>query len=204
VKLTLMKKLAGITLIELMIALVIGSVVAVSVISAFSMQSSMTLKQSGRTLATEEGREVFTVISALIKQAHTSTITITQTVTSSNISFMLNEGAAIWPNDDTPPYLNNWIRVSWTSQGTSPNQITIARAPDEASLATAVPVPLAGDPSGKNTKITMMELIDPATGVKPTGPITQGLLYKLEVEAGSRYNSVPVKTSFEGLILPRN
>jgi len=187
------KHSAGMTLIELMISLAIGSIVILSVFTSFSLQSSMTIKQAGRTLATEEGREIFTVTSALIKQARSPSIKITNS--GATISFMLIKDAPIWPND-VFPFSNNWVKLSWVAVSGKPNKIiTIAKAATEAALASATEVPLAGDASGENTNVSLMKLTAPATG---------GVLFQLQVTSGNKYSSKPQTTSFESTILPRN
>jgi len=188
------KYISGLTLLELMISLLIGSVVALAVFSVFAAQSSIMLKQAGRTLATEEGREVFTLTSNLIKQAQASSITITKTSTSSTISFLLLSDIPIWPND-IAPYTDNAIQFSWTSQGSVANQILLIKAAGITALSGATPIPLAGDATGKNTKITDMSLITQGDG---------SFRYVLAVESGSNLGPVPQKTFFEGVVLPRN
>lgn len=190
-----MKNIRGLTLIELMIALAIGSVVAVGVMKAYVGQTVVVIKQARITQATEDGREAFSVISRLLKQAQQSSITITQpSANSTTIDFMLPTGLSIWPNN-IAPYTNNAVRLSWTNQGADANKILLATADSLANLGAAATLTFAGDSSVMNTQISAFTLADNNDG---------SYSFKLISQIANGAAKKPLNVSFEGRILPRN
>jgi type IV pilus assembly protein PilW len=189
-----MKNIKGLTLIELMIALAISSIVAIGVMKAYVGQTVVIVKQARITQITEDGREAFSVISRLLKQAQQSSITITQpNVNNTTIDFTLPTGLAIWPNN-TAPYINNAVRLSWTDQGANASKILLATADSIGNLAAAATLSLAGDSSVKNTQVSAFTLTDNNDGSYSLKLISQ-------IANGAQ---APLRVSFEGRILPRN
>jgi len=190
-----MKTIKGFTLIELMIALAVSSIVAVGVMKAYVGQSVVIVRQARTTQATEDGREAFTILSRLLKQSVASTIAITQPDTSNTtIDFTVPDGFPIWPNT-TAPYANSAIRLSWTDTGDDAYKILLSTATSIANLGAATTVNFAGDSTTGNTQISSLTLDDNADG-------SYSLTLIAQVENGA--SSSPLTASFESMILPRN
>ncbi len=187
-----MKNIKGLTLIELMIALAISSVVAIGVMKAYVGQTVVVVKQARITQATEDGREAFSVISRLLRQAQRSSLSITPAKTT--FSFTIPSGLAIWPNN-IAPYTNNAVRLSWTDQGADANKILLATADSAANLGAAATITLAGDSSLQNTQIAAFTLTDNNDG---------SYSLKLISQIVNGASQTPLRVSFEGRILPRN
>ncbi len=185
----------GVTLIELLVSLLVSSILMLGVITLYSWQSQILVQQSRRTQTTEDGREAFSVITRLLKQSVMSSITISQPDPDTRIiDFSLPDGIAIWPNI-TPPYINNAVRLRWSSQGSNSNQVLLATATNIGSLNAASTTVLVGDSSGKNTQISAMELVK---------NIDNSYSFLLKAQTSNINPEKTLKVSFEGLILPRN
>ncbi len=190
-----MKTIKGFTLIELMIALAVSSIVAVGVMKAYVGQSVVIVRQARTTQATEDGREAFTILSRLLKQSVASTISINQPDTSNTtIDFTIPDGFPIWPNE-TAPYSNSAIRLSWTDTGDDAHKILLSTATSIANLGAATTANFAGDSTSGNTQISSLTLDDNADG-------SYSLTLIAQVENGA--SSSPLTASFESMILPRN
>ncbi len=189
------RRSTGVTLIELLLSLLVSSVLILGVVTLYTWQSKILIQQSRRTQTTEDGREAFSVITRMLKQSVMSSITITQPDTNTRlIDFTLPTGLAIWPNT-SPPFINNAIRLSWTSQGSNSNQILLATAASIGSLNGANTTVLVGDSSGNNTQISAMELVK---------NIDNSYSFLLNAQTSNINPDKTLKVSFEGLILPRN
>ncbi len=185
----------GFTLVELMVSITLASILSLAVIAAYSNQAATFINQGRSNQAAEDGREAFTVINRLLRQAIRSTITINQTATQTTIDFTLPAGFPVWPNT-TAPYDRNAVRILWSSTGANSDQIRIASATSLGALGAAPLVTLVGSNSGFNTRIIGLTL---AT-VAPAG---------LQLTLTSRSGATPpgqtaTGTSFEGIIIPRN
>lgn len=190
-----MKHTKGFTLIELMIGLAVSSIIAIGVMKAYIGQSKVIVQQTRTTQATEDGREAFTLISRLLKQSVSSTITIDQPdANNTTIDFTIPEGYAIWPNE-VAPYTNNAVRLSWSDEGGDAHKIFLSIAGSIADLGAAVATPFAGDTATGNTQISSLTLNDNGDG---------SYLFTLAAEVENGSSSTPLSASFESLILPRN
>ncbi len=148
----------GFTLIELMISVTLASLLSLAVVAAYSNQAATFVNQGRSNQATEDGRDAFTVLSGLIRQAISSSLTINQTVAQTTIDFQIPPGFPIWPNT-TPPYDRNAIRILWTNTGPSANQIRIA----SATAARA-----ARSSAGERRKICRSRKRSPSKEPRPT------------------------------------
>ncbi len=185
----------GFTLIELMISVTLASLLSIAVVTAYSNQAATFVSQGRRNQATEDGRDAFMVLSGLLRQAITSSLTINQTANRTTIDFQIPAGFPIWPNT-TAPYDRNAVRILWENTGATADQIRIATATSPGGLAAAPLVTLVGSTAGSNTRITELSL----TPLAPAG-------YLLAL--GSRSGATPAGqtttgTRFEGVIIPRN
>jgi len=185
----------GFTLIELMISVTLASLLSLGVITAYSHQAATFVNQGRSSQATEDGRDAFTVIGGLIRQALSSSLSITQTPARTTIDFLIPAGFPVWPNT-TAPYDRNAIRIQWTNTGAAANQIQIASATSLGALAGAPLTTLVGSNSGTNTRIIQLSL---------TAQAPAGYLLALVSRSG---NTPPGQTAngtrFEGVIIPRN
>ncbi len=182
---------AGFSLVELMVSIAVASLLLLAVGSLYSSQAGIYIRQSVRTQVTEEGREVFDVLHRLLRQANASSISVTSSVGNTVIDFTIPAGYPVWPNT-TSPYDNNAIRVSWSSNGTFPNQVRIATATSLAGLAAAPMTTLAGSTNGNNTRITNLTLTALASGG-----------YTLMVASGTGNPDIG-QVVFNGSVIPRN
>ncbi len=185
----------GFTLIELMISITLASLLSLAVIAAYSNQAATFVNQGRSNQATEDGRDAFTVLSGLIRQAITSTLTINQSATQTIIDFQIPPGFPVWPNT-TAPYDRNAIRILWSNTGAAANQIRIASATSLGALPAAPLVTLVGSTAGANTRITHLPL---------TPQVPAGYLRALASRSGATPpGQTTTGTRFEGIIIPRN
>lgn len=190
----------GFTLVEMMVSITISSLLSVAIVSSFSTQSVLFLSHSKRMQATEDGREVFEVITRLLQQAHQNSIVITQNTSSDiQIDFTLPSGYPIWPNTISP-YDKNAVRIRWTGGAVTSantktiNQITVANASDIGSLNSSTAMPLAGSADHLNTRISQLAL----------ATLGGGTYYKLDLSSEVGRDKFAIKNTFSGLVLPRN
>ncbi len=188
---------SGFTLVEVLVAMVIGMFVSLAAIAAFSAHSRSVFNQMTYSQAAEDVSEAYALLSRLIQQSENSSITISGVTTNNNcstditIDLSVPEGFPVWPNLSGPDYKENWVRIVLSATGTNAHSITIANAA-EGGLAGATATPFAGSDSGNNTKITCLGLVKQADGT-----------YAFSVAGYARNYSDGV-TAYEGVILPRN
>lgn len=187
------KKIAGLTMIELLISLLISSIAAIAFISMFATQVSIVSTQSRRAQIEEEGREVFDILLRLLYTANTSSLSITQTATKTSIDFTIPSGFNVWPNI-IPPYTNNAIRILWADNGANANQIVIASAPTIGGLNGAAINTLAGSSNTVNTQVT---------GLTLTGQGDGSYMLTLNVTTGNGAGTVTSRI-FSKRFIPRN
>jgi len=152
-------KFKGFTLIELMIATTLASLMSIGVLSVYVNQSGNISSESQRDATKREAHRAFNTISRLLRQAQRDSIQIAYNGanqgavstqpdivgTSLQIDFTLPENTDIWPNVNSSVIDNNAVRLSWAAgNGTSPFQIQIANTTSMGGLAAAPLETMAG------------------------------------------------------------
>ena len=186
------KQYFGFTLVELMVSLAVGSLIALAAVSAFTAQSAVIIEETLRMNTEEQGREVHAVLTRLLLQAHRSSLP--QNTVNDEINFTVPAGVAIWPNDQEAPFDKNAIRISFDS---SAHTISIGNGvPTGTDLSQIVMnnlTVLSGDSTGVNPRIIAMTLTPDADNIRYTFTITS--------QAGNRAD---IKATFVSSIIPRN
>lgn len=166
-------RLSGVTLIEMMIALVISMLITIAAMSAYVGQSRVVVHQARKDQASQTDTLTYEVLSRLLRHAQTGLISITYggagaaaapnassvlEVASDSITvdFTLPSGYAIWPND-VSPFTNNAVRLTWSNTGTNAYQVRIANAATTAGLGTATFTTVAGSNDGSNARIINLD-----------------------------------------------
>jgi len=185
-----MKHQQGFSLVELMIATTVASILSLAVVSTFASQSTMYLTQSLHTRATEDGRDAYENISRLIQLANASSFSITDNTTDITIDFTLPGGAPIWPNN-VLPYTDNAVRIYWDN---TDQVIKIGKASNLGGLAAAVMTPLTGNNDKLSTRITDLNLVE----------LGGSQYYRLQIASSAGKGAFTASEIFDGLILPRN
>lgn len=166
-------KQRGFSLVELMVAIGIASMLSLGVISFFLSQTQSINKMAGKDDAAIESNQSFEVISRLLRHANKQDIEISSAVLNEGVnakpeinndrlklSFSLPKGFPIWPND-RPPYDNNWIQISWSNDSSelNPYAIHLANAESKVALDSAQKHVLFGSSSSTaNTLIANLDL----------------------------------------------
>lgn len=182
---------SGLTLVELMISVTVASLISIGVVSLYASQSSVFVNESHSTQARTDGRDVYIVISRLLRQAESSSIVVSSDAASTTIDLTLPSGYPVWPNT-TFPFTNNAVRLAWTNTGDNAYQIRIATGSSIANLGAAQLTTLVGNKTGDNTWITALSLNQSAGG------------YLLSVSSASGNIANAVNTTFDGIVIPRN
>jgi len=191
---------SGFSLIELMVSLTVASLLSIAVVSAFSAQSTIYIKQAKRMQSNDDGRQSFELLSRLIRHANIGSFTI---VTTDDVTlgkkivanFRIPTGFPIWPNiDPNGNYDDNFVHLAWDEKGDYASQLRIANLDtNRAVLASDFNV-LAGLNTGANTRISNFNLVEQ----------TGALSYQLTVVARNGLANNNSETFFDGLIIPRN
>lgn len=129
-------KAAGYSLVELLIALAVASILSIAIVTAYTGQSAVMLKHNLSTLASEDARDTFDLIAMMLRQSSSrididwqgSPITNKNGVVTSfqteaiTIHFELPDREPIWPNtvaNDEGLYENRYISIEWDDGGKS-------------------------------------------------------------------------------------
>lgn len=134
----------GYSLVELMIATTLATLMSLGVVSIFVNQTGTISTETQRDMALQVANQSFDVVSRLLRQADKSSIRINYPSGSGlnddnspeiendaiSVDFLIPSGFNIWPND-TPPYINNAIRLSWTNSSSSDSALTLQMAKAE-------------------------------------------------------------------------
>ncbi len=167
----LRKQTAGVTLVEMMIALVIGMLLTIAAMSAYVGQSRVVVHQARKEQASQTDTLTYEVLSRLLRHAETGSISITYsgagaasipntapeiTNDSIQVDLTLPAGYAIWPND-VSPYTDSAIRLTWSNSGANAYQVRIAKASTATGLATATFSTVAGSNTGSNARIINLD-----------------------------------------------
>lgn len=123
-------KVIGYSLVELLIALGVASILSIAIVTAYTGQSAVMLKHNLSTLASEDARDTFDLIAMMLRQSSSrididwegSPITNKNGVVTSfdteaiRIQFELPDREAIWPNtiaNSDGLYENQYITIEW-------------------------------------------------------------------------------------------
>jgi len=158
----------GYTLIEMMVATTLATLMSLGVLGIFINQTSAINTESQRDIAHQSANHTFELVSRLLRQAVKSSIVVSYPTNkplndastlqhendSTVIDFLLPEGYHIWPNDK-PPYINNAIRLRWTNeaQDDATQTLQIAKAESISSLQSRPMQTIVGDNSGDQAGI---------------------------------------------------
>lgn len=149
----------GHTLVEMMVALTLASMVTVGALSLFVAQAGVIQAETHRDQAAQEAQHLYDVISRLLRQAERDSISITSTAAPNGstlevandtitIDFLVPAGFRVWPNTSGN---DNAIRVTWSNTDeAAPYAVRIGTASTLAGLAGAPLIPLTGG-DGSNT-----------------------------------------------------
>ncbi len=170
------KQTTGVTLVEMMIALVISMLITLAAMSAYVGQSRVVVHQARKEQAIQTDTLAFEVLSRLLRHAETGAGLVTISYTGTGvaaapnassgtleiandditINFTLPASYAIWPNE-TSPYADRFIRLSWSNSGANAYQVRIAKASTTTGLATATFSTVAGSNDGSNARIINLD-----------------------------------------------
>ena len=169
------RKLAGFSLIQLMVALAVGSVIVVGAINAFSGQTDAFRHETARDSTNKELNFMFNTVSTLLRHAQARSIVVSYGATgqrnSTNprtlyavddeltLDFTLPANLPIWPNS-TAPFANRAVRLTWTNAISSErkNTLMIASAPNLAGLANAPLTRISGSERDNSPHIMNFDL----------------------------------------------
>ena len=157
----------GFTLIELMVASTLASLMSFGVLSVYVNQSGNISSESQRDITKAEAHRAFDTVSRLIRQAQREDLKVTFITDSEQpeniqaeykskslvIDFNLPENQAIWPNTSGD---DRAVRLAWNTGSDNTVQIQIANASTIDDLSTASLTTLAGSNIGSQPRITNM------------------------------------------------
>jgi type II secretory pathway pseudopilin PulG len=231
----------GMSLTELMIALTISMILSIGVLYIYAGQVRTFFQVARKEHTTLEAQSAFEVVAGLVRQAEMCLIvgpacptlkgiaitypagvanpnaSVQLTNDSIQIDFSVPSGYSIWPNN-TPPYTNNAMRVSW-SVATNIVQLSAGATAGAGSV-----LDIAGASGNLNTKIVNLDLwpmvVDAAGAVTPGAAVTDKATagYRLVMTARVGTPDItytnpldpngPLKNyrtvTYERIILPRN
>lgn len=188
----------GLSLVELMVSLTIASVLSVAVVSSFSSQNGVYLRQAQRVQVQDDGRQAFDILTRLLLHAQAASIQVTDNNSDVLVRFQIPAGFPIWPNLGSG-YANNVVFIKWadntdSTAGHVAHQLRIANSSTISTPAESSFVALVGSDSGNNTRITDFSVVRQADNRN----------YRVTLSASSGANQNPVQTTLDGLVLPRN
>jgi len=161
------------SLIELMIAILIATLMSFTVISLYVNQTTQVSSESSRDNTIQEANRTFDLVSRLLRQAHKNSINIDYpgSVKANDettpelkndgisISFTVPHGFNIWPNDKAP-FTKNTVQIKWdnNSSGDKPYVVQIANASNVGSISNFDLKEIAGDNSGQQARIVNLDI----------------------------------------------
>lgn len=180
----------GFTLTELMISLVVGSLVSLAAVTAFSTQSALISQQTLRMQAAADGQEAHEVLSRLLRHASRSSVDcVMDTSDFRRIDFSLPFGMRIWPNTSAPNFDNNRVRLQWDKTAM---RLGFTNAPTLVCADDVALTPLLGSTVGYSTRITDFNIVNNNNG---------SFQLRLQVQAGTIASTT---TLLSNNILARN
>jgi len=189
---------SGMSMVELMISLTVASLLSLAVLASFASQGEIFVNQSRRTQSYDDGRMVFDVLVRMLRQAESSSISVTDNGSDLVASFTLPAGFPIWPNVDSG-YSQNHIFIKWADHDDAGNgflkdRIRLAKSDTSTMPASAQFITLAGNDSGANTRITDLNINLQADARN----------YRLSLNASAGNAKTSIVSNFDGLVMPRN
>lgn len=168
-----MKSIKGYSLVELMIATTLATIMSLGVLGIFINQTGSINTETQRDITAQEANYAFDQISRLLRQSIKSSININyptgESLNPANapelpsdaiiIDFLLPSGYNIWPNTKEP-FINNAIRIKWNNNTSSPdaNQIQIALSDSISNLGSAPLNTLVGSNAGDHSRIINLDI----------------------------------------------
>lgn len=167
-----MMRQSGFTLVELMLAVLLATLLTAGALNIYLSQSRIIQSEEQRADNSTLGNSTYAVLSRLLRHALIDTIDINYNGGQFNqdiqqypeiandsitIEFALPDGFPVWPNDKSP-YDQNWIRLQWTNDANSTEKyvINIATASSKAALNNASYVALTSEDN--NTLIANLDI----------------------------------------------
>lgn len=183
-----MKTNNGFTLTELMVSLVVGSLVSLAAVTAFSTQSALVSQQTLRMQAAADGQEAYEILSGVLRHSG-GLVCDVDNATERRFDVALPANMRIWPNT-ADPFPNNFVRLRWDKTN---NQIGFTAAPSlDCNDGTIATTPLLGSTNGYDTRISDFDITDNLDG---------SLRLELKVQAGT---IATTSTLYSNILLPRN
>lgn len=229
-----MNRQTGFSLVELMVAITLATIMSLGVLEIFVNQTGNITHETQRDLSSQQANHAFDTISSLLRQANKASLSINypsgsqlnaedQPQVSNDqiiVDFILPEGFNVWPNDKAP-YTNNAIRLAWNNSATdTSNKIQMATAGTLEALNGAPLKDIAGTNTGDLARIINLDvwpMQDPRTPqASHTAKGDAGYLLRVTARTGLKdmsYNNPDDSNSdlqqyrthtVSGIIFPRN
>ena len=225
-ELNLKNKMLGVGMIEILVGIVISSLLTIAVVTVYMSQNVMFKQQSSRNYAAADTWDVFSLVSGIIRHAQINSFAISYGGGGLNdddpaeiellgdddlvandeitVTFSVPNGMRVWPND-TAPYNNNVMRLTWQNSGDNPYQVTIET---NNGAGFEPPIVLAGGNAGVSSQIINFDLwpLDAEGNRQPlvtSAPVGGYQLIISTRAAMSAGESDPVFT-VSGVVVPRN
>ncbi len=202
----MMTKHNGYSLIELMIATSLATLMSLGVLGIFVNQTNNIRVASQRDNTAEQTTQTFDLLSRLLRQADFDNVTINYPAGAAlnaaneleltddgiTVDLLLPPGFRIWPND-VAPFDNNAIRLKWhnKSDDSSPHTIQITNANSLAALSNDNLIDLAGsngsDQLARIINLDVWPMQDLATPqADATGAATGGYLLRVTTRSAQQ------------------
>ncbi len=228
------KRNKGFTLVELMVASTLASLMSFGVLSIYVNQSGNITSESQRDTTKQAAHNAFDIVNRLVRQAKRDEVAVTFVATNQAqegapdydstslvIDFNLPQNQQIWPNTNGA---DNAVRIVWGTNENNTTQIQIGNTQNIANLDGATLNTLAGSNNDAQPRISNMvfwplsaqRTMRPLQGNKLIGNADNGYLLQITARAGlpDLAYSNPEETggSFEryrtytvsGVVFPRN
>lgn len=203
-----MRRVSGISLIELMVAITVASLLSVGVVAAYSSNTAMMTQQMRRSYAAEEGRNTFEMLSEMILHSQFQSVNIDYGSGSGDrndadevaiagdeitVGLKLPDGFPVWPNMD-PPYNNTDVTISWTATGAQAYEIHVLHNGNDYTLA--------GD--SRNRRIANLDLwpLDKNGGFQANATDLPLSGYRIVLTTSLEGGIAP--NTMAGVVFPRN
>lgn len=193
----------GFTLIEMMVAIAVGSLIVIGVVSVFTGQTDAVKNETARDSLQKELTSTLATVTTLLRHAEAASIKLTLgngskrndtgqlfvADDSLTVDFMLPANLSIWPND-VAPFSNRAVRLTWTNDiaSTGRDTLHIATAATLAGLAGATLTRVSGAATEGSPRVANFDLWPVNSTGDPTAAVTDaalgGYLIQLDIRAG--------------------
>lgn len=160
----------GHTVVELMVALLLASIVSIGALALYVNQTGMIKSETQRDTAAMENHRAFEKLAQLLRHAEVNSLNISfnqgglneiYTIQKENddisIQFSIPKGFPIWPNDQAP-YDKNKILIRWSNHDGDDNNFSIRLANAETvDILPNLLKPIAGGGSTQDPKIINLD-----------------------------------------------